>query len=29
VKQAEARNGVAIVKFEYNGVSKTYRVVLR
>ena len=29
VKQAEARNGVAIVKLEYNGVSKTYRVVLR
>jgi hypothetical protein len=27
VKQAEARNGTAVVKFDYNGVVKTYRVV--
>ena len=29
VKQAEAKNGVAVVKFVYNGVSRTYRVVLK
>ena len=28
VKQAEAKNGTAVVKFDYNGVVKTYRVVL-
>ena len=28
VKQAEARNGTAVVKFDYNGVVKTYRVRL-
>jgi hypothetical protein len=27
VKQAEAKNGTAVVKFDYNGVVKTYRVV--
>lgn len=27
VKQAEAKNGTAEVKFDYNGVIKTYRVV--
>ncbi len=27
VKQAEAKNGTAEVKFDYNGVVKTYRVV--
>jgi hypothetical protein len=29
VKQAEAKNGTAVVKFDYNGVVKTYRVVFR
>jgi hypothetical protein len=28
VKQAEARNGTAVVKFDYNGAVKTYRVRL-
>ena len=28
VKQAEAKNGTAVVKFDYNGVVKTYRVRL-
>ncbi|HZQ47628.1 MAG TPA: hypothetical protein VFC07_11480 [Verrucomicrobiae bacterium] len=28
IKQAEAKNGTAVVKFDYNGVVKTYRVVL-
>jgi hypothetical protein len=27
IKQAEARNGTAVVKFDYQGVVKTYRVV--
>jgi len=27
VKQAEAKNGTAVVKFDYKGVVKTYRVV--
>jgi hypothetical protein len=27
VKQAEAKNGTAVVKFDYNGVVKTYRVM--
>ena len=27
VKQAEAKDGTAVVKFDYNGVVKTYRVV--
>ena len=27
VKQAESKNGTAVVKFDYNGVVKTYRVV--
>lgn len=29
VKQAESRNGTALVKFDYKGVAKTYRVVLK
>lgn len=29
IKQADAKNGVAVVKCEYNGVSRTYRVVLK
>ena len=28
VKQADAKNGTAVVKFDYNGVVKTYRVRL-
>jgi arabinoxylan arabinofuranohydrolase len=28
VKQAETKNGTAVVKFDYNGVVKTYRVRL-
>jgi hypothetical protein len=28
IKQAEAKNGTAVVKFDYNGVVKTYRVRL-
>jgi hypothetical protein len=27
VRQAEARDGTAVVKFDHNGVVKTYRVV--
>jgi arabinoxylan arabinofuranohydrolase len=27
VKQAEAKNGTAVVKFDNNGVVKTYNVV--
>lgn len=27
VKQAESKNGTAVVKFDYNGVVKTYQVV--
>jgi hypothetical protein len=26
VKQADAKNGTAVVKFDFNGVVKTYRV---
>jgi len=27
VKQAESKDGMAVVKFDYNGVVKTYNVV--
>jgi len=27
VKQAESKSGIALVKFDYHGVVKTYRVV--
>ncbi len=29
IKQAESRDGTAVVKFDYNGMVKTYNVVLR